>query len=154
MKKSIAAAGLALCATAFMSAAAFAQAKPETLVAQRQAAMTLQGKYLYSIIPMAQGKVPYDAKVVARNVEYLGVLTQMPWDGFTPETANVTVKTRAMPEIYKDQAAFRQKIEAMRAQVTKLEGTVKTGNEAAIKEGLTDLNRSCNSCHDQFRAKS
>ena len=57
MKKSTAAAGLALCAATLVSAAAFAQAKPETLVAQRQAAMTLQGKYLYSIIPMAQGKV-------------------------------------------------------------------------------------------------
>jgi cytochrome c556 len=152
MKKSILAVlTLTLAAGSTLS---FAQAKPETLVAQRQAAMTLQGKYLYSLLPMVQGKVPYDAKIVSRNVEFLSYLTQMPWDGFTPDTANVTVKTRALPEIYKDQATFRQKIEANRAQMTKLEQTLKAGNEAAIKEGLNDLNRSCNSCHDQFRAKS
>ena len=145
-------ASAALSLAAFWSAGALAQAKPETLAAQRHAAMELQGKYLYSLLPMAQGKAPYDARIVARNVEYLGVLTQMPWDGFTPETANVP-NTRALPEIYKDPAAFKQKIDANRAQYDKLVATVKTGNEAAIKEGLVEYNRSCNSCHDQFRAK-
>ena len=46
---------------------ASAQAKPETLVKQRQAVMTLHGKYFYPIRAMAQGKVPYDGAIVARN---------------------------------------------------------------------------------------
>jgi cytochrome c556 len=58
-----------------------------------------------------------------------------------------------MPEIYKDPAAFRSRAEAMRAEVAKLQGVVKAGNEATIKEGIVELNRSCNACHDQFRAK-
>jgi cytochrome c556 len=142
--------GIALLA----STNAFAQVKPETHVMQRQAVMTLHGKYMYSILPMAQGKVPYDAKIVARNVAYLDALTQMPWDNFVPETANTTMKTRATPEIYKDQAGFRQQIEAMRAQMGKLDGIVKTGNEAAIKEGLVETNKVCNACHDKFRSRS
>lgn len=65
---------------------AFAQVKPEVLVEQRQGAMRLQGKYLYALLPMAQGKIPYDAGVVARNAGYLDVLTVMAWDGFDPAT--------------------------------------------------------------------
>ena len=63
-----------------------AQVKPETLVKQRQSAMTLQGKYFYPIRAMAQGKAPYDANVVIRNVGYLDALSRMPWDGFQPST--------------------------------------------------------------------
>ena len=44
----------ALATTAIITTDALAQAKPETLVKQRQAAMTLQGKYFYaSLRPMA-----------------------------------------------------------------------------------------------------
>ena len=72
------------------AAVAFSQAKPETLVKQRQAVMTLQGKYFYgSLNPMAQGKIPYDAAIAARNAGYLEVLSKMPWDGFDERTKGV-----------------------------------------------------------------
>ena len=54
----------AIAAAAVMSIAAsgaLAQAKPETLVKQRQAAMTLQGKYFGPMRMMGLGKMPYDA---------------------------------------------------------------------------------------------
>ena len=38
---------------------------------------------------MAQGKVPYNPRIVQRNAEYLGALAQMPWDGFDPSTKSV-----------------------------------------------------------------
>ena len=41
------------------TAGALAQAKPETLVKQRQAVMSLQGKYFGPLAGMAQGKIPY-----------------------------------------------------------------------------------------------
>ncbi len=131
---------------------AFAQAKPETLVSQRQSAMKLQGKYLYSIIPMATGKIPYDPAIVARNVGYLTVLTQMPWDGFDPRTMEVS-NTAALPAIYKDQSTFNAKKEAMLAELGKLVAAVKSGNEATIKTEIVDTNKACNACHDLFRAK-
>ena len=40
------------------ASAAFSQVKPEILVKQRQAAMTLQGKYAGPLGAMAQGKAP------------------------------------------------------------------------------------------------
>jgi cytochrome c556 len=137
------------CGSAF---SAFAQVRPERLVSERQSAMKLQGKYLYSIIPMATGKIPYDAAIVARNVGYLTVLTQMPWDGFDPRTVEVK-NTAALPAIYKDLATFNAKKEGMQAELGKLVAAVKSGNEATIKTQIVDTNKACNACHDLFRAK-
>ena len=78
MRKQLFAAGMALTLGMGYSLGAYAQAKPETLVKQRQAAMTLMGKYFFSMGPMAQGKAPYDAAVFARNAGYLEVLAKMP----------------------------------------------------------------------------
>ena len=47
MNKRFISAGLALVLAVGYSLTAFSQAKPETLVKQRQAVMTLQGKYFY-----------------------------------------------------------------------------------------------------------
>lgn len=130
---------------------AFAQVKPEVLVEQRQGAMRLQGKYLYALLPMAQGKIPYDAGVVARNAGYLDVLTVMAWDGFDPATQSE--KSRALPEIYKDSAGFKTAEDKLHTEMAKFVATVKTGNEANIKTGIVDLNKACNSCHENFRQK-
>ena len=152
MKKTILATAVAFALSAGYTLTAFSQVKPETLQLQRHSAMTLQGKYLYSIIPMAQGKIPYDAKIVARNAGFLDALTQMPWDGFQASTADLK-NTRASPEIYKEEAKFRTHQENLRAEVGRFMATVKAGNEASIKEGIVTLNNTCNKCHDDFRIK-
>jgi len=51
-------AGFALALGAGYTLTAFSQVKPEILVKQRQAAMTLQGKYAGPLGGMAAGKVP------------------------------------------------------------------------------------------------
>src|SRR4030095_919320 len=89
MKKKLLTAGLALTlgAGAGYALNALAQVKPETLVKQRQAVMTLHGKYWYRVLrPTGQGKIPYDAKQVALSAGYMDALSQMPWDGFVPAT--------------------------------------------------------------------
>ena len=65
MKKSLLAVGLAV---ALVSGSALAQMKPETMVKQRQAAMTLLGKYWGPMAGMMQGQVPYDAKITETEV--------------------------------------------------------------------------------------
>ncbi len=88
MKKKVLFTGLALALGAGYALTAVSQAKPDVLVKQRQAAMTLQGKYLGPLVGMLKG-APYDADVVARNAAYLDVLTQMPWDGFAESTKGI-----------------------------------------------------------------
>src|SRR5262245_57740160 len=84
---------------------AYPQVKPEVLVKQRQAVMTLQGKYMGPLAGMLKGVVPYDEKVVARNAGYLEVLSKMPWDGFDPSTRDV--KSQALPAVFTERGKFK-----------------------------------------------
>jgi cytochrome c556 len=151
MRSKVIRGGLVLAIGVGYACGALAQVKPETLVDQRIAAMRLQGKYLYPLIPMAQGRIPYDAAIVARNAGYLDVLIKLAWDGFDPVTKDV--KSRTLPEVYAEPAKFKAAIDQMYAEMSKFQATVKTGNEANIKTAIVDLNKACNSCHDTFRQK-
>jgi cytochrome c556 len=143
--------GLALALGAGYALPAFSQAKPETLVKQRQAVMTLQGKYFGPLGGMAQGKVPYNADVVKRNAAFLNALDKMAWDGFTPATQNV--KSRALPAIYSNAAKFKEAAESFQAAVSKLASVTNGGDEAAVKEQIRAVGKICGSCHDDFRAE-
>jgi len=128
-----------------------AQVKPEILVKQRQAAMTLQGKYFGPLGGMAQGKVPYDANVVARNAGYLEALSKMPWDGFAPGTKDV--KSATLPAAFTDTAKFKEAQDRFQAEVAKLVSVSKGGDEAAVKAQLGAVGKSCGGCHETFREK-
>ena len=151
MNQKLFAIGLALTLCAGYSLTAFSQAKPETLVKQRQAAMTLQGKYFGPLAGMAQGKVPYDAAVVARNAAYLEALTKMPWDGFHPNTKDV--KTGALPVVYTDTAKFKEAQDRLQSEAAKLSAVAKGGDEAAVKAQIGAVGKACAGCHDSFREK-
>ena len=113
--------------------------------------MTLQGKYWGPLGGMAQGKVPYDANIVARNAGYLEVLSKMPWDGFDASTQGV--KSGALPEIWKDAAGFKAAQDKLEGEIGKLVAAAKGGNEAAVKAQLGAVGKACGGCHDKFRQK-
>ncbi len=150
MKNKLCLLGLAAALSAGYSLTAFSQAKPETLVKQRQAAMTLQGKYFGPMAGMAQGKVPYDATVVARNAGYLEALSKMPWDGFHPNTKDV--KTGALPAVYTDTAKFKEAQDRLQSEAAKLVSVAKN-DEAAVKAQIGAVGKACSGCHDSFREK-
>ena len=151
MNKKIFSIGLALMLGAGYSLTAFSQVKPETLVKQRQAAMTLQGKYWGPLGGMAQGKVPYNAAVVARNAGYLDALNKMPWDGFAPSTKDV--KSAALPAVFTDTAKFKEAQDRLQSEVSKLVAVSKGGDEAAVKAQLAATGKTCGGCHETFREK-
>ena len=136
---------------AVSSCPVYSQAKPDVLVRQRQAAMVLQGKYFYPIRAMAQGKAPYDAKIVARNVGYLDALSRMPWDGFTPATKGV--ESRSTPAVFTDTAKFKEAQDQFMAESAKLTELVRKGDEAATRQQILAVDNSCNNCHDAFRER-
>jgi cytochrome c556 len=139
----------ALCAGVALSASA--QVKPDVLVKQRNAAMTLQGKYFGPLGGMAAGRVPFNAEVVARNAGYLEALSHMPWDGFDASTSGE--KTKALPEVFSDAAGFKAAGENLQNAVGKLAAASKGGNEAAIKAAIGDVGKACGGCHDKYRQK-
>jgi cytochrome c556 len=141
---------LALGTGAGYATSVLAQAKPEVLVKQRQAAMTLIGKYFGPLGAMASGKAPYNAEVAMRNAGYLNALAQMPWDGFHANTKDTTAKTRALPAIYDDAAKFKSAQERFTGAVAKL---ASAKDEGAFKAAAGEVGKSCGACHNDFRAK-
>jgi cytochrome c556 len=127
-----------------------AQARPEVLVKQRQAAMTLQGKYLGPIGGMLKGSIPYNPEIVARNASYLEVLTRMAWDGFDPRTKDEK-NTKAKPEIYTQPDKFKAAYETLQAETAKLAAAAKAGDQNAVRSTFGNVARACSSCHDNFR---
>ncbi|HYV68204.1 MAG TPA: cytochrome c [Myxococcales bacterium] len=154
MSKKVWFAGVSLAIGMGYVAGALAQAKPEVLVKQRQAAMTLQGKYYGPLAAMAQGKAPYNKDTVERNAEYLSVLDKMPWDGFAESTKDEkSVKTAALPAIWKDGDKFKQAQKNFQDEVSKLVQVSKGGDEAAVKAQIGAVGKACGACHGDFREK-
>ena len=153
MKKRLLSTGLALALAVGYSAAVLAQVKPEILVKQRQAAMTLQGKYFGPMGGMAQGKVPYNADTVALNAAFLDALSRMPWDGFAPASKDATVKTAALPAIWNDPAKFKTAQDNFQNAVQGLVKVSRGGDEAAVKTAIGAVGKTCGGCHTDFREK-
>lgn len=150
MKKSVVAAAVVV-ALGAAAGAAVAQVKPEQLVKQRQSAMTLIGKYFGPLGGMAQGKVPFDAKVVQRNAGYLDVLSEMPWDGFNPSTKGA--KSRALPALYEQPDKVKDAVQRFQSEIDKLVQVSKGGDEGATKAQIGAVGKACANCHDNFREK-
>ena len=148
MKKALTVAVLGL-TTLLASGAVLAQAKPETLARQRQAAMTLQFKYFAPMAGMELGKVPYNAETVKRNAEFLEVLSKMAWDGFHANTKEL--KNRATPAVFSDPAKFKEEQDSFQAEAAKLAAVSKGGTEAAVKAQIGAVRKTCDSCHETFR---
>ena len=144
--------GLALAIGAGAVFQASAQVKPETLVKQRQAAMTLQGKYFGPIGAMVQGKMPWDGAIVARNAAYLDALTHMPWDGFHASTADVKDQD-TKPEAYKEADKFRAAAQKLETEAGKLNVAAKSGDQGAVKVAFGEVGKACKACHDDYRVK-
>jgi len=145
------AAAVAVAALGGASLEALAQAKPDVLVKQRQAAMTLQGKYLGPIGAMLKGTIPYNADTVALNATFLENLARMPWDGFTPATSGEKSKTK--PDAYKEMAKFTAAADLLVAETAKLGAAARAKNEAGVKATFGGVAKACGSCHDAYREK-
>lgn len=150
MKRTVVAASVVI-AMGALGGAAVAQVKPDVLVKQRQSAMTLIGKYFGPLGGMAQGRVPFDAKLVQRNADYLNALAQMPWDGFDPSTKNE--KSRALPAIWEQPDKVKDATQRFQSEVGKLQSVAKGGDENAIKAQIGAVGKACANCHDNFREK-
>lgn len=151
MKKTLALLTLAS-AAATLSAPALAQfAKPDDAIEYRKAAFTVMGAHFKRIGAMVKGKAPFDAKAAAANADIVAAMSQLPWAAFGPDTD--VGDTKAKPEIWKEQAKFKQGADKMQAEVTKLVAAAKTGNLDSLKAAFGATAETCKACHNAFRAK-
>jgi cytochrome c556 len=137
-------------ATLATSSSAFAQfQRPEDAVKYRQSALSVMGSHFGRVGAMANGRVPFDAKVAQENIAIVETLSKLPWAGFTPDTEKVQSRTK--PEAYKEAAKFKELGDKMQAEVTKLSAAGKTGNLDQIKAAFGAVGASCKACHDAYQ---
>ncbi len=136
-----------------LTAPASAQfAKPEDAIKYRQSAMFVMSQHVARIGAMASGKAPFDAKVAADNAEVVADMSKLPWAGFVPGT-DKGGNTKAKPEIWTEQAKFKETNEKLMAETTKLAAAAKTGNLDSLKTAFAATADTCKTCHDTFRNK-
>jgi cytochrome c556 len=134
-----------------LAAPALAQfRKPEDAVKYRQSVMFTMGNHFYARLGgMANGRIPFDAKVAAENADLVLTLSKLPWVGFGPETNGVG-KTEAKPAIWAEPAKFKDLSEKMQAEVVKLQAAGRTGDLEALKTAYRATSSACKACHDNF----
>lgn len=140
-----------LLASAAPAAAQFAKA--EDAIKYRQSALSVMGTHFYGRLgPMANGKIPFDAKAAADNAAVVAQMARLPWPAFMPDT-DKGGNTKAKPEIWTEQVKFKESSDKMIAETVKLEAAAKTGNLDALKTAYAATADSCKACHDAFRNK-
>ena len=148
MKKTIAmSCVLAAFACAMPAQAQFA--KPEDAIKYRKAGFTLMAAHFGRLGAMAQGRVPFDAKVAAENADVLATVAKLPWAAFGEDTDKG--ETRAKPEIWKEAAKFKEASDKNQAEIAKLVAAAKTGNLDNLKAAFGSAAPTCKACHDNFR---
>ena len=126
---------LALVAAAVSLPAAAQFRKPEDAIKYRQSVMTLQGFHIGRIFAMANGRVPFDAKLAADDAEVLATVNRGILTGFIDGTDSGN--TRAKPEIWRERAKFDAAAKKVMEDIAKLNAAAKTGNLDAIKAAVS-----------------
>lgn len=125
--------------------------KPEDAIKYRQSALTLLAAHNGRVAAMANGRVPFDAKVAAENAALVETLSKLPWAAFGPGTDKGD--TRALPAIWAEPAKWQQAITRFQTDAIALNTAAKTGDLEAIKKASGALGQSCKACHDSFRGR-
>ena len=143
-------AAAALLSLATSASAQFA--KPEDAVKYRKSAFSVMGTHFSRLGAMANGKVAFDAKAAADNAAVVNSLVKLPWAAFGPGTDKAG-DTKAKPEVWTEQAKYKESADKLVAESAKLEAAAKTGNLDALKTAFSATAETCKSCHDSFRNK-
>jgi cytochrome c556 len=129
---------------------AFAQfARPEDAVKYRQATLYVLSQHFTRIGAMASGRAPYDARAAVDNAQVVYALARLPAAGFGAGTEHLS--PRAKPEIWTEQARFKEQGDRMVAESARLVAAAKTNDLDQLKAAYAATASTCRSCHDAYR---
>jgi cytochrome c556 len=123
----------------------------DAAITYRQSVMQVQNFHLGRISAMANGRMPFDAKVAAEDAALLDTIDKLPFVAFIDGSDKGD--TRAKPEIWKERAKFDAAALKMQEDVARLNAAAKSGSLDAIKAAAGAVGQSCKACHDDYQAK-
>ena len=150
--KTLACISAAACLLALSAPASAQFAKPEDAIKYRQSALFVMGQHFGRIGAMANNKAPFDAKLAADSADVVVNMAKLPWVAFGPDT-DKGGNTKAKPEIWSEQAKFKENSEKLQAETVKLAAAAKTGSLDNLKTAFTATADTCKTCHDAYRSK-
>jgi len=123
--------------------------KPEDAIKYRRSAMTVMATHFGVIGAMANGRAPFDAAAASRSADVISLVSHLPAAGFVQGTDKG--ETRAKPEVWTENAKFKERYEKMEDAVGKLSVAAKSGNLDTMKAAFGPAAQTCKACHDDFR---
>ncbi len=122
---------------------------PQQLVSQRVAIFKKMTQTLEPLGLVARGHKDYVKPVFVEGAQALKELSGQPWAFFTAD-GNYP-PTRAKPEAWSQAAEFKQAQDSYLANVDKLVAVAGSADLPSISAAVNDVEKSCKSCHQQFR---
>lgn len=135
-------------ATVALPAAAQFQ-KPEDAIKYRKAAFTVMATHFGRVAAMANGRIPFDAKMAADNAEIATMVSKLPYAGFVDGSDKGD--TKADPKIWSERDKFNAAAAKMQDEMVKFNVAAKGGNIDAIKAAAGETGKACKACHDTYR---
>lgn len=140
-------ASVALAAAGGPACAQFARA--EDAVKYRQGALYVLSQHFSRIGAMVSGRAPYDPRAALENAELVAALARLPATGFGKGTEHVSQKAR--PEIWTEQARFKEQNDRMVSESARLLAAARANNIDQVKAAYAATAATCKSCHDGYR---
>lgn len=148
--KAIAALALVPAALSLSMPVAAQFAKSEDAIEYRQSALFVLGQHFSRLGAMANGRVPFDAKVAQENADIVASMAKLPWAAFGPGT-DKGASHKAKPGVWTEQAKFQEHADKLVAESTKLAAAAKIGNLDSLKASFGATAGTCKACHDAYR---
>ena len=123
--------------------------KPEDAIKYRKAAFTVMATHFGRLGAMANGKLPFDAKVAADSADVALMMSKLPYVAFVEGTDKGD--TKAKPEIWAEPDKFRAAASKMQDEMVKLNAAAKTGSVDSLKAAFGPTGQACKGCHDTYR---
>ena len=123
--------------------------KPEDAIKYRKAAFTVMATHFGRLGAMANGKLPFDAKVAADNADVALMMSKLPYVAFVEGSDKGD--TKAKPEIWAEPEKFRAAASKMQDEMVKLNAAAKTGSVDNLKAAFGPTGQACKGCHDTYR---
>ena len=122
---------------------------PDQLVTKRKAIFKQFTKTLEPMGMVARGRKDYNPREFNINALELQKLTSQPWALFTADSNYPP--TLAKPAVWERPTEFKLAQDKFQVTITSLVQASQGGDLDSIKTAVDGVQRSCKSCHDQFR---
>lgn len=140
--------GLSLLALAASAVMVVAQ---EDVIKARQDFMKENGRLLGAMGPMAKGEQPFDAAQALSMLQAFNEHAQkLDVEAAFPE-GSTQGKTRALPAIWEDFAAFKQHAEEFKADAAAAVQSAPQDAQA-LQAAMGMIGQNCGGCHEDYRA--